>query len=66
MTATSLRVANKKSNLGVRPKGYWQDVKNWRKFFHKMAEGMGHDPMLPETWPPFSKKAIVEAVRYLR
>jgi len=45
-----------------KPKGYWMDFKNWRTFFREMAADLGYDPSQPETWPPFSKRQIVDMV----
>ena len=46
-----------------KPKGYWLDFKNWRTFFREMAADLGYDPSQPETWPPFSKRQIVDMVK---
>lgn len=43
-----------------RPKGYWAQVENQRKFLVKLASQLGFDPNQAEQWGKVSRAQIME------
>lgn len=42
----------------IKPKGYWNDIKNWRKYFIEYADESGFNPLLTENWDAVTASQI--------
>ena len=42
-----------------KPRGYWEDIENRRKFFNDYAAEMGFDPKDPTKWKQETRAALV-------
>jgi len=42
-----------------RPKGFWQNQENRRKFFCEFADQVGFDPYVPTNWATIGNKDIL-------
>jgi len=42
----------------IKPKGYWNDIKNWRKYFIEYAYEAGFDPFSIENWDAVTASQI--------
>jgi len=49
-----------KSLLGGKPKGYWNDIENRKKFFLNFAAELGFDPFDAKNWENITKAQICE------
>ena len=55
----------KERDSALRPKGYWSDVGNQRRFFIQFAEAKGFDPYDWAQWEKVSRAQIKANVRSL-
>jgi len=42
-----------------KPRGYWEDIENRRKFFNDYAAEMGFDPKDPTKWKQVTRAELV-------
>ena len=44
-----------------KPKGFWKDVKNVRKYLSEYAEEQGFDPSIQKNWNHITATQIIDA-----
>ena len=49
-----------KENSTYKPKGYWRDLENRKRFFTELAEEKGFDPLDAEKWRKVSRTVIAQ------
>ena len=42
----------------MRPKGYWKDLANRKRFFEKLAEQEGFNPSVPTNWKTVTRRQV--------
>jgi len=49
-----------KENSTYKPKGYWRDLENRKRFFTELAEENGFDPLDAKKWRKVSRTVIAQ------
>lgn len=52
----------RKARENQRPRGYWKQIENRKRFFEEVAEKMRFDPMIESNWANVTLKKIEQAM----
>jgi len=50
-----------RSNVIRKPRGYWGNAKNVRKYFEEFAKENGFDPLVPANWGAVTASSVKAA-----
>jgi len=59
-----LAVGSIRSSKKRKPTGYWNDIRNCRRFFEDIAKEKGFDPLDFRSWDSLGYTNILKRVRY--